>query len=242
MEWVKMLTWGQPSRLSSLDYGNTLDQTCLARQKVDQLPVELLRTLFVGQVPDAREDNRLDIRKMPGQLLQGRNVHRRIFASPHQECRNWRQLWQQLLQFPQIGRPCSDDTQRMFEESRSRQRRLIAFEAFGWNAVAVGKQAPVQVTKENRHASDPRTKQRRAETGGEERRQPTPMRRVRIDWADQHQPAQPCPAATAGVSGRASAWRHCRGHRAQHAPRVRPADDPATGGGDPAEIARGPEP
>src|ERR1700686_5298950 len=80
------------------DNSETLDQASRASQKVDEFPVERLRTLFVGQVSDAWKNNRLNMGEMSGQRLHGRNVHCRIFASPYQKSGNWCELWQHRLQ------------------------------------------------------------------------------------------------------------------------------------------------
>src|ERR1700686_4449729 len=117
------------------------------RQKLDEFPVELLRTLFIRQVPDAGKDNRLNIREMLGQWLHGRNVHCRILASPHQQRGYWLELWQQRLQIPQIGRPSLNNAQRMVQESRNRHRHRVAFKDPCWNPAAVGVEAAVPVRK-----------------------------------------------------------------------------------------------
>src|SRR5580658_10533843 len=136
MEWVMISGVGKNSECGCSECGCTISRVLCEKwecylfrgQKFEERPVELFRTLFISQMPDAGENHGLHVGKMPGQRLHRRNVDRWILASPHQQSANPGQLRQQLLQFPQIRAPGPDNTQPMIEQSGPLQRRRVAFQ------------------------------------------------------------------------------------------------------------------
>jgi len=74
MEWVKTLTWKQPlvtAKPPSLVLERWNDTETLSRtgKKLNELPVEILWTLLVGQVPYTRKDHFVHMFKMTRQRL-----------------------------------------------------------------------------------------------------------------------------------------------------------------------------
>src|ERR1700752_423552 len=80
-EWIESICSRRDGRLGYLagrgpavwpDRENEIARlTFRVRQKLDEFPVELLRALFIRQVPDARKNNRLNVGEMLGQWLHG---------------------------------------------------------------------------------------------------------------------------------------------------------------------------
>src|ERR1700740_2818967 len=131
------MVWVPPlSRLVRQGGGFDFSRDCSLgrlRQKLDQRPIKLLRTLLVRQVPHTRKHNLLRPWKISRQRFHRRKVNRGVLGSPHQQRRNRAQLRQQILQFPQVRAPSLHDTERVFEQSGNRQGSLVAFETIGRN-------------------------------------------------------------------------------------------------------------
>src|ERR1039458_2547388 len=60
----------------------------LESQEFNQLPVEFLRTFFIRQVSNPRKNDHPGIWKVFRQPLSRGSIHCRIFAAPHEKCRN----------------------------------------------------------------------------------------------------------------------------------------------------------
>src|SRR5712672_3841681 len=112
---------------------------------------------------------------MFGQPSGRRSIYRSVPASPHQKRRNIFQLWQRGLQLLQILRPCADNTQPVFEQSRLRQGRHVAVERTRRNVAAVGIKTAVRVAEQEGHARDGEAEQGGAKTAGEKWRHASPV-------------------------------------------------------------------
>src|SRR6267154_2163198 len=113
-------------------------------------------------------------------------MHRWILASPHQKRRNTRQLRQNCVKFTQIRCPCAHNAQRMLEQSRLLERRLVPGQSSGRNTASAGIKAGVEIWEEETHVFDPKPEQARAKIAACKRRQPPAMRRIWVYGRHKH--------------------------------------------------------